>query len=127
MGAAIGNDLLGTARELNPFKAKDGIPDWHVIEEYISQWQPKAIIVGLPLNMDGTESELSTRARKFGKRIHGRYHLEVIMHDERLSSHEAKGYALQRERGLNFGEQSVDGIAACLILESWFAQRTEQQ
>lgn len=123
IGVAIGNDLLRQARELAPIKAKDGIPNWQALENILSEWQPTAVVVGLPLNMDGSESELSTRARKFANRVHGRFHLPVHMHDERLSSYEAKGMVL-RERGhVDFGDHSVDGLAACLVLESWFNNR----
>jgi len=125
IGAAIGNDLTNTARELKPLKATDGIPNWNDIEKLINEWQPKAVIIGLPLNMDGSESELSTRARKFGNRIHGRFHVSVETQDERLSSYEAKGIAMQEHGNLDFGDHSVDGLAACLILESWFSSRGE--
>lgn len=121
-GVATGNSITRTASPLPPFSAQDGIPDWNHIEQLIKEWKPNEIIVGLPLNMDGTESDLSMRARKFGKRVHGRYHLPVHMMDERLSSFEAK--SMQRsnsKKAIDFGEHSVDGQAACLILESWFS------
>lgn len=122
-GAAYGTELLQSARELSPILARDGIPDWDQIERLISEWKPSAIVVGLPLNMDGSESDMSARARKFGKRVHGRYHLPVHMMDERLSSYEAKSAVLDAQGSTDFGEHSVDGAAACLILESWFANR----
>lgn len=125
IGAAVGNSLIGTAKELSPIKARDGIPNWQQLEAHINEWKPSAVVIGLPLNMDGTESDLSARARKFGKRIHGRYHLEIHMHDERLSSFEAKGIVMQSHGHVDFGDHSVDGIAACLILESWFAERKD--
>jgi putative Holliday junction resolvase len=125
IGVAIGNDLLRQARELQPVKAKDGIPNWQILEKILNEWQPKAVIVGLPLNMDGSESELSTRARKFANRIHGRFHLPVHMQDERLSSYEAKGIVLQERGHVDFGDHSVDGLAACLVLESWFNNRND--
>lgn len=123
IGSAVGNDLIQNARELKPIKARDGIPNWEDIESLINEWKPKNVIVGLPLNMDGTESDLSTRARKFGKRIYGRFNIEVQMQDERLSSFEAKGMVLEQKGHVNFGDHSVDGLAACLILKSWFATR----
>jgi putative Holliday junction resolvase len=125
IGVAIGSDLIRKARQLSPMKAKDGIPNWQELEKLLREWQPKAVIVGLPLNMDGTESELSTRARKFGNRIHGRFHTVVHMHDERLSSYEAKGMVLEEKGHVDFGDHSVDGLAACLVLESWFESRNE--
>ena len=103
-------------------KAKDGIPNWDDISSLIKEWQPSSVIVGLPLNMDGTENDMCARARKFGKRIHGRYHLEIHMVDERLTSFAAKEEAKMEHGRLDFGEYSVDGAAACMILETWFSQ-----
>lgn len=120
-GVAYANSVLQQGRELKPLSARDGIPDWQEIEKLIGEWQPNAVIVGLPLNMDGTESDMSARARKFGKRLHGRYHLPVHMMDERLSSYEAKLQVRAEQGDVDFGEHSVDGAAACLILESWLA------
>ena len=71
-------------------KARDGIPDWDRVKALIDEWQPDFFVVGLPLNMDGSESELCLRARKFAKRLHGRYHRDYAMMDERLSSFDAK-------------------------------------
>ena len=69
--------------------------------------------------MDGSESEMSTRARKFAKRLHGRYGLKVGLCDERLSSFEAKSirHELQDHRSPAL---TVDAEAARIILESWF-------
>lgn len=125
-GVATGNNLLKCGQELKPISARDGIPDWQQIELLISEWRPAAVIVGLPLNMDGSESEMSTRARKFGKRVKGRYNLPVYMMDERLSSHEAKQQVIEQKGRVDFGAHSVDGAAACLILESWFSQQEFQ-
>jgi putative Holliday junction resolvase len=125
-GVAVGNGYLKTASELKPLSARDGIPDWQLIETLVSEWQPKGFVVGLPLNMDGSESDMSLRATKFGKRLKGRFNLPVVMMDERLSSFEAKSSVKARKQQfIDFGEHSVDGIAACLILESWFASRSE--
>ena len=121
-GVAVGNDLLKKGSELPPVRAKDGIPDWDVIETLVNEWKPGIFIVGLPLNMDGTSSDMSLRATKFGKRLKGRFNKPVEMMDERLSSYEAKSQVRQNSaRSIDFGEYSVDGAAACLILESWFA------
>lgn len=126
IGVAVGNNLLKRGQELNPISAKDGIPDWRIIEQITNDWRPSAFIVGLPLNMDGSESEMSLRAKKFGKRLKGRFNRPVEMMDERLSSYEAKGQALNKHGSLDFGRYSVDGAAACLILESWFSMKDTQ-
>ena len=78
------------------------------------------MVVGLPLNMDGTEQPLTDRARKFSQRLHGRFGVRVELHDERLSTVEARAelFAHGGFRALNKG--SVDSLSAVIILESWF-------
>lgn len=120
IGVAVGQTLTQTADELPPMKAKDGIPNWEAVAQLIASWQPDMVLVGLPLNMDGSESELATRAKKFANRLHGRFGVAVEMMDERLSTFSAKGEAMQRGHRGNYREQPVDSIAARLILESWF-------
>ncbi|MCW1873740.1 Holliday junction resolvase RuvX [Erwinia sp. INIA-01] len=120
IGVAIGQQLTGTARPLTALKAQDGIPDWNKIEALLKEWQPDRVVVGLPLNMDGTEQPLTARARKFANRLHGRFGMQVDLHDERLSTVEARAELFERGgfRALNKG--SVDSLSAVIILESWF-------
>ena len=93
IGVAVGQVITRTATALPQLKARDGIPDWSQLAALIEEWQPDGVVVGIPLNMDGTESPMSQRARKFGKRLHGRYNLPFFPADERLSSFEAKDWA----------------------------------
>ncbi|MFP1981156.1 Holliday junction resolvase RuvX [Lonsdalea quercina] len=122
IGVAIGQDLTRTARPLQAFKAQDGTPDWQKVEKLIREWQPELVIVGLPLNMDGTEQPLTARARRFAQRLHGRFGVAVELHDERLSTVEARSglFAQGGFRALDKG--SVDSASAVVILESWFEQ-----
>ena len=122
IGVAYGQSLTGTGRELPPLKAHDGIPNWQVVATLLTEWQPQQLVVGLPLNMDGTDSDLSQRACKFGRRLESRFGLTVAYMDERLSSIEAKTLAKQRGHKGDYRKHRIDSIAARLILESWFAQ-----
>ena len=122
IGVAYGQSLTGTGRELAPLKAHDGVPNWQTVAELIKQWQPQQLVVGLPLNMDGSDSDLSQRAGKFGRRLKERFGLTVSYMDERLSSIEAKEIAKQRGHAGDYRKQRIDSIAARLILESWFTQ-----
>lgn len=119
IGVAMGNAVLGTTQSLPVLTARDGVPDWQAVEALVKEWLPDLIIVGEPLNMDGTESELSARANKFGRRLHGRLGLPVEMVDERLSSFEAK--QLSREQGHrgDYKKAPIDSLAAELILRTW--------
>ncbi len=120
IGVASGQSLTRTASELPALKARDGIPDWNQVEKLLKDYQPDCVLVGLPLNMDDTESELSQRARKFGNRLHGRFGIKVEMVDERLSTFAAKEEAAERGHRGNYAQAPIDSIAARLILESWF-------
>lgn len=124
IGVAYGQTLTATARELPSVRARDGVPDWGHIEKVLSEWQPDLVVVGLPLNMDDSESELAARARKFGNRLHGRFGVKVLMWDERLSTREAKSEARQRGHKGHYKSDPVDSIAARLILESWLQSNT---
>jgi putative holliday junction resolvase len=119
IGVATGQTITFSANSLAPLKARDGVPDWAQIEKIIQAWQPDLILVGLPLNMDDSESELSARARKFANRIHGRFGAKVEMVDERLTSFEAKGEVMRRGGSRDYKHNPVDSIAARLILEAW--------
>ena len=90
IGVAVGQEITGTASPLPALKARDGIPDWNVIEKLYEEWQPHVVVVGLPLNMDGTEQEMTQRARKFANRLHGRFRVAVETCDERLTTTDAK-------------------------------------
>lgn len=119
IGVASGQTITRSANSLAPLKAKDGVPDWTLIGKLLAEWKPDLVLVGLPLNMDETESELSARARKFANRIHGRFGVKVELVDERLTSFEAKGEIMSRGGSRDYKNNPVDSIAARLILEGW--------
>lgn len=123
IGVASGQTLTGTASELPPLKANDGVPNWDHIGQLLKEWQPDHVLVGLPLNMDGSPSELSARARKFGNRLHGRFGVQVEMVDERLSTFTAKGEVMARGGSRDYKNHPVDSIAARLILETWLSEQ----
>ncbi len=127
IGVATGNCLLGTTTALTVLKAKEGIPDWHELESLVAQWRPDLLVVGNPLNMDGSDSALGKRSAKFARRLHGRLGLEVVLVDERLSSFEAKHEARERGHRGDFKRYPVDSLAAELILQTWLADNTGDQ
>jgi putative Holliday junction resolvase len=126
IGVATGQEMLGTGKPLAMLAARDGVPDWDQIGRLLKEWQPDRVLVGLPLNMDDTENDMCARARKFGKRLHGRFHVEVEMVDERLTSFEAKGDVMASGGSRDFGRDGVDDRAAVLILETWFHQQASR-
>ena len=126
IGVATGQTLTSTASPLPAIKADNGVPDWEAINRLVTEWKPDAFVVGLPLNMDGTDSELSKRAEKFGRQLSGRFNCPAFTVDERLSSREARDLSRQNAAaaGKKFDTRKlVDSLAAQLILESWFSEQ----
>lgn len=122
LGVAVGQAITCSASPLNHLKMRDGGPPWDSIAALLEQWQPSCVVVGLPLNMDTTESEMSRRARRFANRLNGRFGVKVELQDERLSSFEAKDrLSLQGEERTRGG--AIDSLAAVLILELWLSQQ----
>lgn len=121
IGVASAQAVTGTASPLAPVPARDGIPDWARLDALLAEWTPEALVVGLPLNMDDTESELSHLARKFARRLAARYRLPVFMCDERLSSHSARGLLMEVQQRRKGKLPALDSTAAVLIAEAWLA------
>jgi RNAse H-fold protein YqgF len=119
IGIATGQEITGTASPLTSLKANEGIPDWSQLEKLLKEWQPDLLVVGLPLNMDGTEQEMTVRARKFGQRLHGRFGFQVEFKDERLTTTDAKARLFEHGGYKALGKSRVDAVSAQLILESW--------
>ncbi|NKF50052.1 Holliday junction resolvase RuvX [Shewanella sp. WXL01] len=120
IGIAIGQGVTTTARPLLSIKATDGIPNWDKIGELIKEWQPDLVVVGLPLNMDGTEQEMTQRARKFANRINGRFGIKVATQDERLTTADAKARLFELGGYKALTKEQVDAVSAVLIVESYF-------
>ncbi len=123
IGVAVGNALLGTTRPLPVLRAREGSPDWSSVASLIEEWKPELLVIGNPLNMDGSPSELSARADKFARRLQGRFGLPVELVDERLSSFEAKQISREQGHGGDYRREPVDSLAAELILRSWLEGR----
>lgn len=120
IGVAVGQTISLTAQALTFLKANNGAPDWTVIDALVQEWQPDAFVVGLPLNMDGSTSHMSGRARKFSNRIADRYHKPCHLVDERLSSIEAR---IEKNEISSKKNSNIDSLAAAVILRSWLNEQ----
>jgi putative holliday junction resolvase len=121
IGIAIGQELTGSATSLKAVKAQDGIPNWEHIALQVNEWQPDLMVVGLPLNMDGTPQEVTFKAKKFANRLHNHYGIPVHTQDERLTTADAKARLFASGGYKNLGKGNVDNMSAVIILESFFA------
>jgi putative Holliday junction resolvase len=107
-GFAVGNRLLRTAQPQGTIAA-EGDARFVKISQHIMEWQPDALVVGVPFHPDGAEHENTRRARRFARQLHGRFKLPVFEVDERYSTTEA----------LQMGAKDADAAAACIILEQF--------
>ncbi len=119
IGVATGQMITATAQPINAIKANDGIPNWDTVEKVITEWQPDLVVVGLPLNMDGTEQAITQRAKKFANRLNGRFGVKIALQDERLTTASAKEFIFERGGFKALDKGKVDSVSAALILESW--------
>ena len=109
IGVAVGQMITGQARELCVLKAQNGVPDWQQIEALLKEWQPDALVVGVPRHPDGAPHENTARAQKFARQLRERFRLPVFEVDERYSTTEA----------LQDGARDADAGAACVILDQF--------
>lgn len=119
IGIAVGQEITGTASPLPAISARDGIPDWDILAQIFEEWQPDLVVVGLPLNMDGSEQEMTKRARKFANRLHNRYRVPVEASDERLSTADARAMLFELGGYKKLTKEKVDSVSACVIFSSW--------
>jgi putative holliday junction resolvase len=107
-GVAVGNRLLRTATPQATIRAQ-GAAVWPQVQARVREWQPDALVVGVPFHPDGASHENTARAQKFARQLRGRLRLPVYEVDERYSTTEA----------LSRGAPDADAGAACIILEQF--------
>ena len=120
MGMAVGSSMIESATPLALFPMKDGIPQWDELLKIVKQHQPNLFLVGLPLNMDDSESDLSARSRKFARRLRHQTNIETLMVDERLTTREARHELDHYQAQGRAKKIAADSIAAALFIESWY-------
>lgn len=127
IGVASGDTVSRRASALQAVPAGPNGPRWEMIGSLLRDWQPHLAVVGLPYNVDGTDSDMTGAARGFAAELGRRFSLEVALVDERYSSLEAESRLKSaRETGLRRGrvaKSDIDAAAACVILERWFDER----
>ena len=117
IGVAFGQTITNQSTGIKIIKAKNGVPNWNEIKTIVEEWNPNTLVVGLPINMDDSESDMSKLTRTFAKGLKDRIHKNVKLMDERLSSREAKNEV--KEVFKNFDATKADHIAASFILQSY--------
>lgn len=115
IGVAIGNTLTNVARPLLILRPVTKLERFSQIESLLHEWQPDALVVGLPLTLEGGEQYASLRCRRFANQLHGRFSLPVHLVDERGSSLEAQDLLANND--------DDDAVAAAIILQRWLDQK----
>jgi len=122
IGCAIGQSITRTASPLSRLTVHKE-PPWEQIHRLIQQWEPHGLVIGLPLQPDGTHSPTSRLAKKFGQHLQERFGLPVYFIEERLTTVAAR----ERLAELPYSQRNVDSMAAAIILESWFSAHSEKK
>ena len=120
IGIAVGNTLLRRANPLTTINDEKTEARFAAIAALLNEWQPSALVVGLPSNDDGTPHELTALCRRFANRLKGRFNLPTILLDERYTSLAAS--AQLNEEGIHGMKQKtlIDQYAAQQILQAYF-------
>lgn len=123
IGVAVGQTYTLNARPLTSLKAQNGAPRWEEVAELIEDWQPVGLVVGMPLNMNGTEQPITRAARRFGRRLQGRFKIPVYEAEERLTTQEAKAHLFEQGGYRALTKTNIDSYSASLILSAWLKAR----
>jgi len=119
IGVAVSDDLGLSVRGIGVVQRRGGVGDFERIARLLAPHEVSRVVVGLPLNMDGTEGRQAARVRTFGERLREHLGLPVDFWDERLTTFEAEEQL--RSQGVRAARrrQLVDQVAACVILRSY--------
>lgn len=121
-GIAVGNTLTGSASPECTLQSQNEQPNWQAISDLFNEWKPNQLVVGMPIELDGSENPLKKRIDRFCNQLNGRYNLPVDQENEQFTSIEAAGRLKQlRQSGRKkkVSKEDVDKIAASIILENW--------
>ena len=124
IGVAVGNTLSHTTQPLVTLHGEETVARFNAIEALLKEWQPAALVVGLPCNDDGTPHEMTRLCRRFANRLKGRFNLPVLLVDERYTS--ASASSQLNEMGVRGIKQKtmIDQVAAQHILQAYFDEPT---
>lgn len=120
IGVAVGEHVLATANPLVTIDNESNEIRFEAITKLVKEWQPKLLIVGLPLSLDGTETSVTQLCKKFARRLNGRFNIPVMLIDERYSSVEASDLLKQAGVKGRAQKEMLDQVAAQTILQSYF-------
>ena len=122
IGVAVGDYEIAIAHPLATIHAEDNDTRFARIAELVAEWRPMRFVVGLPAHQDGIEHEMSRLARRFARRLEGRFGISTILVDERLSTRSAESRLLASGTYGDKLESVLDSAAAAEILQAHFEE-----
>ena len=120
IGVAIGNNITKTSHPLSTIDTPVNTKRFIAIEKLISQWSPILIVIGFPLNEDGSSSRLTVLVKKFASKIKNKFGIKISLIDERLTSIEAEILLKETDANVKKRKSVIDQVAAQIILTSYF-------
>ena len=123
IGIASGQTITSTATPITTLTAVNSSPDWDGIHKLIKQWNPDALIVGMPYFLDGKESEMTKTVQNFCDELEKRFGKSVLKVNETLSSYEAEQALKKKLKIGKHNKQEIDKMAAAIIVQSWLDQQ----
>jgi len=124
IGIAVGQTLTAQARPLSAIKSFKRSPNWEAITLLLSEWKPQKLIVGLPTSDYSETKYMTDKASRFSRQLHGRFHIDTQLIDERLTTREA--YTMAIASGKRKNKSEIDSLSAVLITETWLREYQRQ-
>ncbi|MCH6564236.1 MAG: Holliday junction resolvase RuvX [Proteobacteria bacterium] len=124
IGIAVGQTLTAQARPLSAIKSFKRSPNWEAISLLLSEWKPQKLIVGLPTSDYSETKYMTDKASRFSRQLHGRFHIDTQLIDERLTTREAYTIAIASRKRKSKSE--IDSLSAVLITETWLREYQRQ-
>ena len=126
IGVAIGNSITKSSHPLETINTPINTERYKLIASLLRTWEPVKLVIGYPLNEDGTLSKMSLLAKKFGTKLRNKYQIPIVMVDERFTSSEADLELKKFEKNFKKRKIVVDQVAAMIILNSFFQNNNDE-
>ena len=126
IGVAVGNSITKSSHPLKTINTSKNTERYKLIELLLKTWEPVKLVIGYPLNDDGTLSKMSLLAKKFGMKLTNKYNIPIAMIDERFTSTEADLKLKKFEKNFKKRKIVVDQVAAMIILDSFFQNNSNE-
>ena len=126
IGVAVGNSITKSSHPLKTINTSKNTERYKLIELLLKTWEPVKLVIGYPLNEDGTLSRMSLLAKKFGMKLTNKYNIPIAMIDERFTSSEADLELKKFEKDFKKRKIVIDQVAAMIILNSFFQNNSNE-